>query len=357
MILDVVKILLPAIMAFLVGIAIAPYITDFLYKKEMWRRNGKTSGLGGGETPIFNEKLDKEKLTKTPRLGGSVIWISAIIVALLFWILNRWFGIETFEKLEFISRNQTWIPFTTLLIGAFTGLIDDLMTIKGSRHHKAGGMSLITRISIVGIIGILIGSWFYLKLDVYTIGVPFFGEMFVGWLLVPIYALILIATYSGGIIDGIDGLAGGIFATMFGAYGVIAFSLNQIDLAAFCALMVGGIFAFLWFNIPPARFYMSETGSMALTITLGVVAFMTDALVGGTGILILPIVALPLVVTTLSVIIQVLSKKYLGKKILQVAPLHHHFEAIGWPAYKVTMRYWVFSIIVASLGMILALIG
>nr|MBA3550801.1 phospho-N-acetylmuramoyl-pentapeptide-transferase [Patescibacteria group bacterium] len=170
--------------------------------------------------------------------------------------------------------------------------------------------------------------------------------------------IVVMALYSGGVIDGIDGLSGGVFASMFFAYGGIAFYQQQIDLAAFCAVLVGTILAFLWFNIPPARFYMSETGSMSLTITLAVVAFMTDALVGGYGFLVLPIIALPLLVTSASVIIQLLSKKFRdGKKVFRVAPLHHHFEAIGWPAYKVTMRYWIISIICAVLGMILALVG
>ena len=145
---------------------------------------------------------------------------------------------------------------------------------------------------------------------------------------------------------------------MFTAYAGIAFYQQQINLAAFSALIVGGILAFLWFNIPPARFYMSETGTMGLTITLTVVAFMTDSLGGGHGVFVLPIVAFPLVITVLSVVIQLLSKKFRnGKKIFQVAPIHHHFEAIGWPAAKVTMRYWVISIVFAIIGLSIALIG
>ena len=159
-------------------------------------------------------------------------------------------------------------------------------------------------------------------------------------------------------IDGIDGLAGGVFAVMFSAYSIIAFYQQQINLASFCAVIVGSLLAFLWFNIPPARFYMSETGSMALTVTLSVVAFMTDSLGGGHGILVLPIIAFPLLITTLSVIIQLLSKKFRnGKKVFLVAPLHHHFEALGWPASKVTMRYWVVSVIFAIIGVTFALVG
>ncbi len=158
-------------------------------------------------------------------------------------------------------------------------------------------------------------------------------------------------------IDGIDGLAGGVFAIAFSSYGVIAFYQQQINIASFCFALAGGILAFLWFNVPPARFYMSETGSMALTITLAVIAFMTDSLGKGYGVLVVPIIALPLMLTTASVIIQILSKKIRGgKKVFLVAPLHHHFEAKGWPAYKVTMRYWIISIVFGVIGIIIALL-
>lgn len=123
-------------------------------------------------------------------------------------------------------------------------------------------------------------------------------------------------------------------------------------------MVVGGILAFLWFNIPPARFYMSETGTMGLTLTLAVVAFMTDSLGRGYGVLALPIIGIPLVLASASVIIQILSKKFRkGKKVFLVAPIHHHFEAKGWPSYKVTMRFWIISVVFAILGVTLAIIG
>ena len=166
------------------------------------------------------------------------------------------------------------------------------------------------------------------------------------------------ALYASGVIDGIDGLSGGIFASTFAAYAGIAFYQQQYDLAAFCATVLGGILAFLWFNIPPARYYLSDTGTMGLTLALGVVAFMTDSLGGGYGVAVLPVVALPLVITVASDIIQILSKKLRnGKKVFLVAPLHNHFIAKGWPPYKVTMRYWIFAAMCAVLGIVIALIS
>ena len=149
------------------------------------------------------------------------------------------------------------------------------------------------RLILIGIIAFSVSLWFYLKLSVSSIGLPFgFPNLELGWLFIPFFIIVMLAIYSGGIIDGIDGLSGGIFASIFSGYAIIAFIQNQIDISALCAVIVGGILAFLWFNIPPARFYMSETGSMALTITLTVVAFMTDSVGDGHGVIALPVIAL-----------------------------------------------------------------
>lgn len=355
MTIDIIKILIPAILAFFVGIGITPTITNYLYKNKMWKKKTKTVTIDGREATVFNS-LHKEKEVNTPRLGGTVIWISALIATLIIWLIARITSIDVFEKLEFVSRNQTWIPFFTLLFGAGIGAVDDILEIKGIGGHIAGGLSLKKRLVFVGIVGLIISLWFFIKLEVSSIFLPFWGYKEIGWLFVPFFIIVMLLIYSGGIIDGIDGLSGGIFAIAFAAYGVIALSNTQIDLATFCVLIVGSILAFLWFNIPPARFYMSETGSMALTMTLTVVAFMTDYLGKGRGLIVLPLIALPLILTTLSVIVQLLSKKFRGKKIFLSTPIHHHFEAIGWPAYKVTMRYWIFSIVFATIGVIFAII-
>ncbi|MFA6269800.1 MAG: hypothetical protein WC657_01155 [Candidatus Paceibacterota bacterium] len=360
MIIDIVKIFLPAIAAFALGVLITPILTNYLYAHQMWKHKAGKTALDGTEAKIFNE-LHKEKEINTPRMGGIIIWFSSVGVMIFIWLLAYFFPSETTLKLDFVSRNQTWIPLATLLLGSLVGLIDDYLEIKGSRKEKGkGGLSLKKRLLIVSVIALACAFWFYIKLGVAGIGLPFLfgsGEFFLGPLFIILFLVTALFIYAGGVIDGLDGLAGGVFATMFAAYGGIAFYQQQIDLAAFCTVVVGGILAFLWFNIPPARFYMSETGTMGLTITLTVVAFMTDKLGEGYGFLVLPIIALPLVATVFSNITQVLSKKYRGKKLFLVAPLHHHFEAIGWPAYKVTMRYWIISVICAILGITLALIG
>jgi len=357
MIIDIVKVFIPAVFAFIVGISFTPFLTSFLYKNEMWKKKAGKVDMSGKDTPLFNE-LHKTRDINTPRMGGVVIWFSALFVVTVLWILSKIFPIEIFLKLDFMSRDQTWIPVFTLFAGALIGLLDDWLEIKGSKDHVAGGLSLKKRLLAIMVIGLFIGYWFYDKLDIVSIGLPGGHFLFIGWLIIPLFAIVMTFIYSGGIIDGIDGLAGGVFASTFAAYAGIAFYQHQINLAAFCAVVLGGILAFLWFNIPPARFYMTETGSMALTITLAVVAFMTDSLGDGYGLIVLPIIALPLVVTSLSNIIQIGSKKFRnGKKVFLISPLHHHFEALGWPAYKVTMRYWIIGVILAVIGMSLALIG
>ena len=357
MIIDIVKVFVPSAIAFFIGIIITPLVTYYLYKYKVWKKTSGKIATDGRETPIFN-KLHKNKEVGTPRMGGVIIWLSAFIAIIGIWLVAKIFPTDITVKLDFLSRDQTWIPLFTLMAGGFVGMIDDILEIKGNGGYIAGGLSLKKRLLVVGFISAFVALWFFAKLGITTVGFPFLEDFALGFWFIPFFILVALAVYAGGVIDGIDGLSGGVFAAMFTAYAGIAFYQQQINLAAFCALIVGSILAFLWFNIPPARFYMSETGTMGLTITLTMVAFMTDSLGGGHGVFVLPIVAFPLVITVLSDIIQLLSKKFRnGKKIFLIAPIHHHFEAIGWPAEKVTMRFWVISVVFAIIGLTVALIG
>jgi len=354
-VIDLLKVFVPAAAAFWIGIAIAPIVTHYLYRYRVWKKSPGKTALDGTAAVEFGKLRDATE-TKTPRMGGIVIWGAVALTIGIMWFFARVFPNDISTKLDFFSRSQTWIPLSTLILGAIVGFVNDILDVVGDMGER--GIPLRIRILFVTILSTAIGWWFYAKLDVTSVGLPFGGgELFIGWLIVPLFVFISLCLYASGIIDGIDGLSGGVFASIFTAYSFIAFNQDQIDLAAFCATVVGALLAFLWFNVPPARFWMTETGSMGLTLTIAVVAFMTDTLGEGKGIAALPVIAFLLVVTVASNVIQILSKHFRnGKKVFRIAPLHHHFEAIGWPGPKVTMRYWILSIIFAIAGVSLALL-
>lgn len=350
MVINVLKVFIPTILAFSAGLAFTPIATHFFYKYKMWKKYSRNSGASA---PDFQKIHNEEQELKTPRVGGIIVWFSTLFITVVFYLISILFPSSISEKINFLSRNQTLIPFFSLLLGSLLGFWDDLIQIYGKGKIARDDKSWrIWKALIIVFISLLIGIWFFYKLGMNSIHIPFGGEIYLGILIIPFFIIVSLATFSGGVIDGIDGLSGGVLASIFGAYSVIAFANNQIDLAVFSAVITGAILAFLWFNIPPARFYMGETGMMGLTITLAVLAFLTDS------VLILPIVALPLAISSLSVILQISSKKLRkGKKLFRLSPIHHHFEAIGWPSYKVVMRFWVLSVMSAVLGIILAIIS
>ena len=349
MLLDIVKISIPTAFAFFLALFLTPIATHFFYKYRMWKKYSRSEST----TADFQKIHNGHEELQTPRVGGMIIWVTVLLTTLAFFAISIFFPSIDAEKMNFLSRNQTWIPLFALLLGSLVGLADDLLQIYGNGKYARDDKSWrLWKALLIVLISLLIGLWFFFKLGITTVHIPFGGEIYLGFLIIPFFILVAFSTFSGGVIDGIDGLSGGVLASIFAAYSVIAYANNQIDLAAFSGVIAGATLAFLWFNIPPARFYMGETGIMGLTITLSTLAFLTDS------VFILPIVAMPLVVTSLSVILQIASKKFRGgKRLFKLAPIHHHFEAIGWSSYKVTMRFWVFSTIFAIIGVILAIIS
>lgn len=349
---DIVKVFIPTTMAFVIGIACTPILTHYLYSFRAWKRTPGKVALNGDVAHEFN-KLHQEREGKTPRMGGMLIWVSVLATVAILGVIDLFATSgSTLAELSFLSRSQTWIPLTVFVVGALVGFMNDYYDV---RHD--GGIRLRVRLGIITIMSALIGTWFYVKVGVDAISIPYYGELMVGALIVPFFIFMSLSIYASGIIDGIDGLSGGVFGIIFAAYSMLAFHQGQFDIAALSGAIAGATLAFLWFNIPPARFWMTETGTMPLTLTLSAIALMTDTVGNGYGISVFPIIGFLLVVTVLSTVLQMLSKRYRGKKFIRVAPLHHHFEAIGWPSYKVTMRYWVIGVIAAILGLIVAVTG
>ena len=301
--------------------------------------------------------MHKDREVTVPRGGGVLIWFSVLLVIFLFFALSYIKYPWWLKKFNFLSRGETWLPLFTLIAGSIVGLIDDTLTVYGGGKYIGGGMGFKRRLIIVILIGLIGGWWFYFKLGWDTIHLPLifnFPEginLPVGIWIIPLFVLVQVASWAGGVIDGLDGLSGGIFASIFTAFSIIAFSQGKTDLATFCAVILGTLFSFLWYNIPPAKFYMGETGILGLTSTMAVVAFLTDS------VLVLPIIAGLMVIEVGSVILQLLSKKFCHKKIWLSTPIHHHLEARGWPAYQITMRFWIISVVFAILGVAIRLLG
>lgn len=353
---NVIRLLVIAALTAGISFLLAPVLIRLLHKFKFWKKEARKKTITGEEAKVFYS-LHKERETAVPRGGGALIWISVLIVIFLFFALANFIDIWWFPELNFLSRSETWLPLFTLVVAAIVGLADDILQVSGKGKYVGGGMGFTRRLLIVILIGLIGGLWFYSKLEWDTIHIPLIFnfpegiDFFIGFWYVPIFILVMVASWAGGVIDGLDGLSGGVFAAIFGAFSIIAFSQGKADLATFCAVIAGALFAFLWFNIPPARFYMGETGILGLTSTMAVVAFLTDSVV------VLPIIAGLMVIEVGSMILQLLSKKFRHKKIWLSTPIHHHFEARGWPAHQVTMRFWIIGIIFAILGVAIRLLG
>ncbi len=288
--------------------------------------------------------------TGTPTMGGILIVLPVLLITGFLNVANLW-------GFNYVGQS-TLLLFFCLAAHATLGGIDDWQGIKGLRG-KGEGMSARTKSGFQFIFATVIALILYFgppHLD--FVGVPGIPDFVtVGWLFIPAAILILVGFSNAvNLSDGLDSLAGSISAVAFASYGVIAYLQRQTYLTIFCFIMVGSLFAFLWFNAHPAELFMGDTGSLALGATLGLVALMTGQW------LLLPVVGLVFVAEAGSVIIQVASakftRKYLGRDIrpFKMTPLHHHFELLGWSEVQVKERFWIIGVLSGMLGVALALL-
>lgn len=367
----------------------APLLIKGLNFLQFWKKNDRKQSTDGKDLEVtrqFYEENEKKRII--PRAGGILIWVTTIFLAVVFWLfLKADPSNKLAQFLNFVDRRETFIPIGALFFASLLGLADDILAVLPSGgNYFAGGLKLTHRLGGVVLISILIGLWFHLKIGgtMHTITVPWFDsetatwlklnlndihlplnwlDTFLnsfgftfnlssgGWLIVPITIFVLLALWSSSMIDGFDGLATGVFIPIYLSFAGLAFATHYYAIATFMMVMVGAMSAYLWFNIPPAKFYMGDTGTLGILLTLGVVAMLIDK------IYVLPIAGLVLLATSASVIIQLSSKKLRhGKKVFLAAPLHHHFEAKGWLRHQVTMRYWLISIMASVLGFAIGLI-
>lgn len=327
--------LLLALASFLLSMALTPFYTHFAYKYKFWKKQKKTT-VDGKALPIMT-KLHAHKFKHVfPTMAGLV---GVAAVTIVTWAFN-------------LDRGQTWLPLTGFLGGAFVGVVDDCINIFGS-GRGAAGLRGPMKFFMISVVGLLLGWFFTVKLGWTSILVPFFGSFELGAVIMTlIFAFAVVATSNAvNISDGLDGLSGGLAMLAYGAFGVIALFQGQIYLFGFCMTIVGWLLSYIWFNVPPARFMMGDTGSFALGAGLGVVAMMTNSF------LLLPVIGLVFVVDTGSSLLQLASKKFFHRKIFLCAPIHHHLEAIGWGEAKIVMRFWIIAGVCAILGIFIAATG
>ncbi len=328
------RIILVAVAGFLLSMVLTPLYTAAAYRFQWWKKI-RTTSTTGEKAPIFHKLHAAKHKRNIPTMGGIVIVLSVAIVTLL---LN-------------LDRNQTYLPLAVLIGAGLVGLLDDYINIRGNGLGVAGLRTQL-KFGLILAVAVLGALYFHYKLGYSLIHIPAVGDFNIGWFYVPLFALVVVSTANAvNISDGLDGLAGGLLSTAFGAYAVIAYFQGNYGIAAFCATIVGVMLTYTWFNIFPARFFMGDSGSFALGTTLGVVAVLTNA------VAVLPIIGAVFVIEAGSSVIQILSKKIFKRKIFLSAPIHHHLEAIGWPETKVTMRLWVVGQVVGAIGLVIGLLG
>lgn len=332
---QLVEILFLAFLGFALSMAITPLYTTIAYQKKWWKKP-RTAAVTGEKAKVFTKLHEAKHARNIPTMAGLILLVSVTAVTLLF---N-------------LSRSQTWLPIAAFVGAGMIGILDDVINIRGSGKGIAGLNSKLKFLltSVVALIG---GLFFYSKLDVNSINIPAIGSIEIGWLIIPLFVLVVVSTANAvNISDGLDGLAGGLATNAFAVYAIIAFLEGHYGVAGFCMTIVGALLSYTWFNIYPARFFMGDVGSFSLGTALGVVAMITDT------VLLLPIIGAVFVIEAGSTLLQILSKKLRdGKKIFKIAPIHHHFEASGWPETKVTMRFWVLSQVSGVVGLIIFLLG
>lgn len=350
---NVLKVIMTGMLGFALAFLITPLWTHLLYKYRIGIKI-KERGVTGDKLSVVST-LHASK-AGTPTMGGLIIWVSVLLLAFLSHYLFPWIALWTntdfIARLDFLSRSQVWLPLFALVATGILGLADDYMSVRGLGSNKGGGMRFAFRFWWLFLIAGVGAWWFFTKLGWDEIHVPAVGDFSIGFWYVPLFIfVILFAAISSNETDGLDGLNAGILLQAFAAFALIAVMQNKMDLAAFCAALSGALLAFLWFNIYPARFFMGDTGAIALGTTLGVVALLTNSAI------VLFVIVFLYVLESLSVVIQLTSKRFFKRKVFRAAPLHHHFEAKGWPEPKIVMRAWVFTALTTAAGLLIGIFG
>jgi len=330
-----VELLFLGFLGFTLSMLITPLYTTIAYRREWWKKI-RTDATTGEKAKVFASLHAKKHQQNIPTMAGLIFLVSVTVITLLF---N-------------LSREQTWLTLAAFLGAGLIGLLDDIINLKGN-GRGVGGLSLKLKLGLITFVSLIGGLYFYFKLDVDSVNIFGMGDVGIGWFIIPLFILVVVSTANAvNISDGLDGLAGGLAVSAFTTYAIIAFVQGRFGVASFCLTVVGALLSYTWFNVYPARFFMGDVGSFALGTALGTVALVTNT------VLLLPLIGGVFVIEAGSTLLQILSKKLRGgKKIFKVAPIHHHFEASGWPETKVTMRFWILGQVCGFAGLMIFLIG
>lgn len=322
-------------MSFVLSMLLTPVYTKFAYKYSWWKKP-RTDAVSGEQAKVYQKMHAKKHTRHIPTMAGMIGLVSLSVVTVLF---N-------------LDRGQTWIPLMAAVGAGVIGLIDDIINLKGSGRGTAG-LNFKLKLLLTTSIASAVSYWFVYRVGYNALHMPFSGDLIIApFILFGIFVFVIVATANAvNITDGLDGLAGGLLATAFAMFCLIAILQGNFGIAGFCLTMVGLLLSYLWFNIFPARFFMGDVGSFAFGTALAVVAIMLNAM------LLIPVIGLMFVIEVASSALQLISKKIFGRKLFISAPIHHHFEAKGWPETKVTMRFWVLGQICGVIGLIIAVFG
>lgn len=336
-VLAVIKIFGFAVIAFVFGIILTPFLTNFLFRTNLGK-NIREETWDSSRAPIFN-KFHKHK-QGTPTMAGILFWTLTAVLTLAF---N-------------LTREETFLPLAFLVSAGILGAVDDIANIKGIGKIKGLGVKL--KLSLQLLIASFGAYWFTFRLNWTSFHIPggaLLGlptDIELGYWYIPVFIILVIFIMNAvDITDGLDGLLAGSIIPPLAVLSVLSWAQGNISLAVFMSTLIGALIAFLWFNIHPARFFMGGTGAFALGAVLAVGSMLTNSLV------ILPIIGFLFFIEGLSSLIQVISKKLFKKKVFLAAPIHHHFQALGWPETKIVMRFWIISLVMSIIGLTIGLLG
>jgi len=347
---------------------LAPFLTKILYKFNITRRFEYDFTLYG----------DRRLKAGTPVMGG-ILAIAVVFIVTLFFNWNR---------------KYTYVPMGVMGIAAALGAADDLLNIFGQKRrlrtlnqtftlikihkhwymrlwyiitlpwaffkrathmfgsHPGKGIQVHEKLLLQFLAGALAAYWVYFKLSPHwhILNIPFDGNIDVGWLIIPIIILFVMFTANAvNIADGLDGLAGGSLLITFVGITLLSWIEGRTAFAPLNATVAGALLAYTYFNIKPARFQMGDVGSLGLGALLAINMIAIDRT------LYLPFFGFVFYVEAIAVILQVLSRRLLGKRLFKMAPLHHHFEFVGWKEEKIVMRFWILHALMVVLGIWIAI--